>query len=180
MLQPTACIAQIMTSSCIVLLFRWGLYTEILRVVDAIQGWCSVYFYTGKIEKKSCWLTNIKWHGDRRQTGWRLHVINSSSAGRLIILNCYLWWHTPRPPYMCYACPVPTPSTELPLKNFISLLLDIFVFSCQTSKLKVSISSFTHHPRYQSVCHAACACAYSYAISYTRLLSKLTPNNTYV
>jgi len=79
MLQPTACVAQIMASSCIVLLFRWGLYTEILRVVDARPSMIRmvfVYLYTGtlvKFLKKYCWLTNIKWHGDRRPTAWTAH-----------------------------------------------------------------------------------------------------------
>jgi len=35
-----------------------------------------VYLYTGtlvKFLKKYCWLTNIKWHGDRRPTAWTAH-----------------------------------------------------------------------------------------------------------
>jgi len=36
----------------------------------------------------------------------------------------------------------------------LSLLLDIFVFSCQTSKLKLSTSSLTHHPRVAEACAA--------------------------
>ena len=53
-----------------------------------------------------------------------------------------------------------------------SLFLDIFVFSCQIPKLKLSTFSFhTSSTRYQSVRRTTSACVYSYTISYARLLS---------
>ena len=40
----------------------------------------------------------------------------------------------------------------------LSLFLDIFVFSCQTSKFKLLTTRFTHHPHYQSTHRTTSAC----------------------
>ena len=66
----------------------------------------------------------------------------------------------------------------------LSLFLDVFVFSCQTSKCRLLASHIIVNPRVTKV-HATLQAhvrtyAYSYTIcSYARLLSKLTPSYYY-